>query len=120
MTARLLTAEQVCERFGIPSPRTVRTMRQKGLAAIRLGKAYLFDESDVQAFIEANKTCLDQTEVRVCTGSQIERPSTSSGMNRERSAFGQLARQTAAKLKRPSPGSSGQVIGLRDRGSRTR
>lgn len=40
---RLLTDRQLCEQYGIPSPRTVRTMRQQGLPSVRLGRAYLFD-----------------------------------------------------------------------------
>ncbi|WP_059149955.1 helix-turn-helix domain-containing protein [Novosphingobium barchaimii] len=112
---RLLTAEQVCQQFGIPSTRTLRTMRQKGLTAVRLGKAFLFDESDVTKFIEKQKTCQDPTEGRVSIGSQIDRPSTFSGTSVGRSAFGQLARQTAAKLKQPSRNSSGQVISISGR-----
>jgi excisionase family DNA binding protein len=53
---RLLTAEQVCAEYGIPLPRTLRTMRQRGLPAMKLGKAYLFDSADVEAFIQAAKT----------------------------------------------------------------
>jgi len=112
---RLMTAEQLCEHYGIPSPRTVRTMRQQGLAAVRLGKQYLFDPSDVEAFIKAKKTCPDRIEARDYTGSQIDKPSISSGMKQEKSAFGQLARQTAAKLKQRSSGSSAQVIAIAGR-----
>lgn len=50
---RLLTDQQVCDLFGIPTPRTVRTMRQQGLRAARIGKAYLYDPADVRAFIAA-------------------------------------------------------------------
>jgi hypothetical protein len=92
-------------------------MREKGLAAVRLGKAFLYDEKDVVTFIEKQKTCQDQTEGRVSTGSLVERPSTFSGTTTGRSAFGQLARQTAAKLKQPSRGSSGQVISMPGRGN---
>jgi hypothetical protein len=117
--ARLLTAQQVCDLFGVPSERTLRTMRQQGLAAVRLGKAYLYDESDIASFIEAKK-CRAPTEARACTGSRIAKPSTSSGMSEGQSAFGQLARQTAAKLKRPLPGSSQQATGAKALESRTR
>ena len=56
---KLLTAQQVADEFGIPSARTVRTLRARGLAAVRFGKAYLFDRSDVERFIENAKvtTC---------------------------------------------------------------
>lgn len=54
-TFRLMTAQQVADHFGIPSYRTLRTMRANGLPAVRLGKAYLFDPADVAAFIEAAK-----------------------------------------------------------------
>lgn len=118
MTARLLTAEQVCNQFGVPSARTLRTMRQKGLKAVRLGKAYLFDEDDVQAFIEAQKTCPAEIRDLASIGSRIERPGTFSGTSEAKSAFVQLARQTAKRLKQPSPSSSAHVIKLQDRGSR--
>lgn len=112
MTARLLTAEQVCERFGIPSPRTVRTMRQKGLAAVRLGKAYLFDESDVQAFIEASKTCHAQTRDLSFAGLPPEERIISRGTRRAANASVQRVQQTSAKLKQLSKPSSAQVIAL--------
>ena len=55
----LLTAQQVADEFGLPSVRTLRTMRARGLPAVPLGKAYLFDRADVERFIENAKvtTC---------------------------------------------------------------
>lgn len=121
MTAkRLLTAEQVCEQFGVPSPRTVRTMRQQGLAAVRLGKSYLFDPQDVEAFIEAKKECHAQTPAPASNGSKSASATTSCGMNTAGAAFGQLARQTASKLKQPSPISSGSVTPIRGRETQAR
>lgn len=111
---RLLTAEQVCEQFGIPSPRTVRTMRQQGLAGVRLGKAYLFDAADVQAFIEAKKDrpCPDPTKAQNCDGSRPGNPTTSPGMRKAANDSVQRALATAAKLKKLSKRSSAQVIAL--------
>lgn len=61
---RLLTDRQLCEQYGIPSPRTVRTMRQQGLPSVKLGRAYLFDAADVEAFIAGKKetSCPGQTK----------------------------------------------------------
>lgn len=114
MTAhtRLLTAEQVCEHFGIPSPRTVRTMRQHGLAGVRLGKAYLFDAADVQAFIESRKECHAQIRDTGCDGSQPGAPITSHGMKRAANDSALRAQATADRLKKLSKRSSGQVIAL--------
>lgn len=52
---RLLTAQQVADEFGIPSARTVRTMRNRGLPFVKLGKACLFDADDVEVFIRAQR-----------------------------------------------------------------
>lgn len=51
----LLTAQQVSERFGIPKARTVRTLRLQGLPAVKIGKQFLYDPADVEAFIERVK-----------------------------------------------------------------
>jgi len=53
---RLMTAQEVAENFGIPSVRTVRTMRADGLPAVRLGKGYLFERADVEAFRRASRS----------------------------------------------------------------
>lgn len=110
--ARLLTAEQLCETFGIPSPRTVRTMRQQGLAGVRLGKQYLFDPADVQAFIERKKECHAPTQARGSNGSKSASDGISSNTSVAQSGSIQRALQTAALLKRRSPPTSAQVIGL--------
>lgn len=55
MPAQLKTAKEIQELFGLPSPSTLRSMRAKGLPAVRLGKAYLFDCSDVEKFIAEQK-----------------------------------------------------------------
>lgn len=52
---RLMTAEQIKQDFGLPSVRTVRTMRDRGLPSVKLGKAYLYDHADVVAFIRRAK-----------------------------------------------------------------
>ena len=109
---RLLTAEQLVSDYGIPGIRSVRTMRQQGLAAVRIGKAYLFRAADVEAFIESRLECLAPTVDRACTGFPSEAPTTSCGMSAGPSASVQRARQTADKLKRRSPNSSAQVIDL--------
>jgi excisionase family DNA binding protein len=118
--ARLLTAEQVCEQFGVPSPRTVRTMRQQGLAAVRLGKAYLFDAADVEAFIQAKKECPAQIAAPGYTGSPTEARSTSCGMSGEQSASALRARMIADRLKKPSRHTSANVIDLQAGASRTK
>jgi hypothetical protein len=103
---RLLTAEQVCETFGVPSPRTVRTMRGQGLASVLLGKAYLYDSADVADFIQARKTCPVLTPVPNFAGSRRGAPTTSSGSTMVQDVHAQRARQIAEKLKRPSRTSS--------------
>lgn len=106
---RLMTAKQVAEEFGLPSDRTLRTMRANGLPAVRLGKAFLFDMADVAQFIQDAKetTCPDRTKDRASPESRGARASTSAGMSRGASDSNLLARQTADKLKRLSPSSSG-------------
>jgi Helix-turn-helix domain len=119
VTQRLLTAEQACARFGIPKLRTLRTMRGQGLAAVRLGGAYLYSESDIAAFIESKK-CRAPTEAPACIGSPNAGPSTYSGTNAGQSDYVLQARQIAARLKAPLQGSSGKVIALPARASQTR
>ncbi len=108
--ARLMTAEQVCEEFGVPSPRTVKTMRQQGLVAVRLGRSYLFDADDVATFIQARKTCPASTEVQLLNGGRSEGSSTSSGSKAELDAGVQRAQAIADMLKKLSRNSSGKVI----------
>lgn len=120
MTAqRLLTAEQDCEHFGIPKVRTVRTMRQQGSAAVRLGKSYLFDPADVAAFTEAKKECPAPIAAPASTGSQSAAPYISCGISAVQSASAQRAQAIAAKMKKPSQPSLGQVIEFQDSKSRT-
>ena len=109
---RLISAQQLCEHYGIPTVRTVRTMRQNGLAAIRLGKAYLYDTADVDAFLQAKKTCPAPIVAPPSNGCPGEAPSTSSGMSKAASAAVARALLSADRLKRPSPRLSGQVIAL--------
>ena len=52
---RLLTAQQLVEEFNLPSVRTVRTLRAKGLPTVKLGAARLTDYDDMIAFIERVK-----------------------------------------------------------------
>lgn len=103
---RLMTAQQVCDHFGIPSPRTIKTMRQKGLAGVRLGKAYLFDAADVAAYIQDKKTSLAQTVALASNGLQNARRSTSSGSPVALGEFALRALESASRLKKPSPLSS--------------
>lgn len=79
---RLMTAQQVADTFGLPSPATLRTMRQNGLPAVRLGKAFLFDHDDVIAFIERQKTCLDRTREHPLSGSRSGDAGISGGMSK--------------------------------------
>ena len=109
---RLLTSNQVCDQFGIPTAGTLKTMRANGLTFVRLGKAYLYDEKDVSAFIESAKICHARTPAPDCTGKPTGDPSTSSGTNTASRGFVRQAQQTAALLKQRSPASSAQVIAL--------
>jgi hypothetical protein len=99
---RLLTAEQAVSEFNLPSTRTLRTMRARGLTAVRLGKAFLFDAADVEDFITASKetVCPAPTAAPRSNGSQSANRSTSSGTKPAESECVLLARQTAEKLKR--------------------
>lgn len=105
MTARLLTAEQVAETFGIPSPRTVRTMRADGLPAVRLGKCYLYDPDDVRGFIQSRKEtkCRDRTGDHISPMSAIGAAGTFDGAKPGAPASSALALEIAAKLKTPLP-----------------
>jgi hypothetical protein len=104
----LLTDKQLVAEFNLPSIRTVRTMRQQGLPAIRLGKSYLYDTSDVQAFIAARKVtqCRGRTEDRISSSSNSAEPFTSIGASMEQRASDQQALRTVEKLKLLSPPSS--------------
>lgn len=115
---RLLTANQVCADFGIPTPSTLRTMRANGLPHVRLGKQYLYDPQDVAAFIESAKRCHDRTQAPDCTGRRPEDRSTSSGTSMASNGFERQAQQTAASLKRLSRTSSAQVIDLQPSAAR--
>ncbi len=120
---RLLTDQQLCDTFGIPSPRTVRTMRQQGLPAVRIGKAFLFDEADVEAFIAAKKetSCRAPTKGHPSNGLPTVESTTSSGSSMARAACVLQAQATSAKLKRRCQPTSGQVIALQPaRASRQR
>lgn len=112
MTSRLLTAAQVADTFGIPSARTVRTMRADGLPAVRLGKCYLFDASDVQAFIESRKEtkCRAQTEVRISTTSAPGSAGTSNGARPDAHGSSAQALAIAQRLKTRLPSSSSAEI----------
>jgi len=107
-SVRLMTAEQIADDFGLPSARTVRTMRARGLPAVRLGKAFLYDHNDVVAFIEGAKEiqCPDPIAVRSSNSSRNVGATMSSGMSRDARESAQLARLTLAKLKSGSLASS--------------
>lgn len=104
----LRTDKQLVEEFNLPSVRTVRTMRQQGLPAVRLGKAYLYDPTDVHEFIAKRKVsqCQDRTEVRTSNSSSTEARSTFIGASTAQPVSDRLALQTVEKLKRLSPRSS--------------
>ncbi|AGH49589.1 hypothetical protein G432_09320 [Sphingomonas sp. MM-1] len=128
--ARLMTAEQVASEFGLPSARTVRTMRADGLAAVRLGKAYLFDVDDVQAFIQSRKEtkCRDRIEVHISPSSGIGAAGTSNGAKLAAPGSTAQALTIAQRLKSHSPSSSrkgsapldppGRVIPLNSRSTK--
>ena len=104
----LRTEQQIVAAFGLPSPRTVRTMRDKGLPAVKLGKAYLYDPNDVAAYIEQRKVskCPGQTEARISNSSNTVAASTSTGAKTAQLASDQQALRTAEKLKQLSHRSS--------------
>ncbi|PZO91799.1 MAG: hypothetical protein DI623_01750 [Sphingomonas sanxanigenens] len=106
--ARLMTAKQVAEEFGIPSERTVRTMRADGLPAVRFGKAYLFDPDDVRGFIASRKvtTCRARTEVPISTSSATVGAGISNGAKPGAPGSSARALEIAKRLKSPSPTSS--------------
>ena len=108
MIAALLTEQQVVEQFGLPKTRTVRTMRQQGLPAVKLGKAYLYDPSDVQKFIAQRKVtqCPGRTEVPISNSSNSAGPSTFTGASTAQHASDQQALRTVEKLKKLSQRSS--------------
>jgi excisionase family DNA binding protein len=117
---KLLTAAQVAEQFGIPSARTVRTMRANGLPFVRLGKASLFDVDDVAAFIAASKEslCPVRTPARASNGSSAGNRSISSGTpkgnngsKRLDAAIDKLLRPRSQNTSDKATGSpTGQVI----------
>lgn len=108
MSAPLITAKRVAEDFGLPSARTVRTMRADGLPAVRLGKAYLYDPADVQEFIQSRKEtkCRAQTEGHILTTSGAGAAGISSGAKRGARGNSAQALAIAERLKTRSPSSS--------------
>ena len=109
--ARLLTAQQVADDFGLPSAGTLRSMRCQGLPAVKIGKAWLFDADDVSAFIQSRKVTQCPAPI-LAPGSNPSlgvRLSTSSGLTAGGSGPAALARQTAERLKRGSRNSCGSV-----------
>ena len=110
--ARLLTAQQVADTFGIPSARTVRTMRADGLPAVRLGKCYLFEVADVEAFIESRKEtkCRARTEDRTSNTLGLGDGGTSSGPSPDARGSTARALAIAQKLKTRSLTSSKAAV----------
>jgi len=110
---RLITADQAASEYNLPSARTLRTMRLKGLPAVRIGKAYLFDASDVERHILNAKvsSCHAPIEGPRSSGSASGNASTSPGSNPASSVAVRLARQTADKLKKRLPTSCASVGG---------
>lgn len=120
-----MTAEEAVAEYRLPSTRTLRTMRQRGLPAVKIGKAYLFDAADLEQHILASKvsTCPARTAAPRSNGSASENAGTSYGTKGGASASVLLARQSAARLKKRLPVSSandatttnhtGRVIPLR-------
>lgn len=108
---RLMTAAQVAETFGLPNPRTLRTMRSQGLKYVPLGKAILYDEQDVAAFIESKKVqiCQDQTPAPGSSGSKSASPITSSGTSSAVKGSRRRAQETSERLKKLLKTSSGPV-----------
>jgi hypothetical protein len=52
---KLLAASALAEMFGLPSARTVRTMRMHGLRGVKLGRYWQFDPDDVSTHIAKMK-----------------------------------------------------------------
>jgi len=96
---RLLTAEEVVQEFGLPSIRTLRTMRQKGLPGVRLGKAFMYRADDIEQHIEKVRTCPAPTVAPRSSGSRSARRSISSGTRADANVSVRLALQTAERLK---------------------
>jgi excisionase family DNA binding protein len=110
---QLLTAKQVAERYGLPSPHTVRTMMTHDLPFRRFGRPYLFHPAEVEEFIASKKEVMwrDETEVRISASSPTAGCFTSSGASTASPAARARARTTAEQLKRHSRGSSQSADG---------
>lgn len=105
---QLLTAQQLVDDFGLPSVRTVRTLRNQGLPAVRLGQAYLFDRDDVVEFIKQRKVvqCPAETEAPISNSSSSAGAIISSGQKAAAPDSAARARRIAEQLKKPSRNSS--------------
>jgi excisionase family DNA binding protein len=101
MSNRLLTAEQVASEFGFPSARTVRWARCNGLPAVKLGKCFLFDATDVAAFLAARKVtiCPVETVDPISISSRSAGPGIFSGAKPDARASAARAQATAQRLK---------------------
>ncbi|MFL0587668.1 helix-turn-helix domain-containing protein [Sphingomonas olei] len=111
---KLLTAKQVAERYGLPSARTVITMRRQGLSFIRISKEHLFDPADVENFLKSKKEtqCRDVAGDRTLNIFRSGAATTSSGARMASQGGEARARQIAERLKRHSPASS-RIAGVK-------
>jgi hypothetical protein len=53
---KLLNNNDVMRMMGIRDNRTIKRYRQKGLGYIRVGKAYMYTQDQVNAFINKNSS----------------------------------------------------------------
>jgi len=120
--ARYVTAEELAREVGGITARTVRSLRSRGIPTVKLGKAWLYPLDKALAWIESQEeACPDPTSAPASKPCRAAAPSTSSGTKGGVSAAAALARETAERLKRSLPASSGNVsyLGARqDRQSR--
>jgi phage terminase Nu1 subunit (DNA packaging protein) len=114
--ARYVTAEELALEVGGIKARTVRSLHERGIPKVKLGKAWLYPLEKALAWIEAQEqSCPDQTSGRGSSTSMAALQSTSSGMKADVSGPAALARQTAERLKCSSPASSASVSFLKGR-----
>lgn len=61
MTHRLLTAEQLAERWQVPTSQVYRLTRDGRIPTVRLGRYYRYSPAAIDAFESGNTSTKEQT-----------------------------------------------------------
>lgn len=74
MTARLLTAEELAERWQVPKAHVYALTRRGKIPTVRLGRYYRYRLDQIEAFEVGADTLKDNTELVGATAGTAPRP----------------------------------------------